>query len=281
MNGRIRQRYAMRSIDLAAGDNPKMARDYGRVHSVRRLKLRPGYRDEDPHPTFLSLKILIDGEEVLMWAGPDGPYIGLRASALLGEDSPLIPAEPPRRIALYSEGVPDPDESTITAVVSASDAHVVWSDFLECLVDSGDSDSDHTVVDLHPTRSRSIDVPDLIFDRQQYLAEVWRGIAAREWESDPWRTAQLLDDYLSPGRPWSIGEDFYPSYAEPANDDGAAFLVTLWDVMLVRRVVVSLTAAAGTPEQRARSMADQLMKTPTDQWPVVRRTDLPDQRGDG
>ena len=95
--------------------------------------------------------------------------------------------------------------------------------------------------------------------------------AAREWESDRWQTAELLDEYLNPGHPWSIGEDLYPGWVEPygQNDDG--FLVILWDENLDHGVTVDLTAGPGSPEQRARSMAGFLMATPTDRWPVTRR----------
>ena len=99
-------------------------------------------------------------------------------------------------------------ESTITAVIRVAEGHVIWSDLLECLLDSGNSES--IVLDLHPGRSTPIDVPDIIFDQDQYLAEVQRAITDREWESERWRTAQLLDEYLSPGHPWSIGEELLP-----------------------------------------------------------------------
>lgn len=127
---------------------------------------------------------------------------------LLESDAPLLPSNPPRRVALYSEGVPDSEESTIAAVIRVAEGHVIWSDLLECLLDSGNSES--IVLDLHPERSTPIDVPDIIFDQDQYLAEVQRAITDREWESERWRTAQLLDEYLSPGHPWSIGEELLP-----------------------------------------------------------------------
>jgi hypothetical protein len=49
------------------------------------------------------------------------------------------------------------------------------------------------------------------------------------------------------------------------------FLVTLLDDCERNGVVAGLTAGSGTPEERARSMADYLMATPADQWPVIRR----------
>lgn len=112
---------------------------------VRRLKLRVGYSHERPDPhffDFLSLRIMIDGRELLTSAGPRGPYIGPWPGAVLGEDSPLIPAQPPRRTLLSFRGVPEPGESTITAVTSATRRHVIWRDFRDCLAaDSDEEDS--------------------------------------------------------------------------------------------------------------------------------------------
>jgi hypothetical protein len=59
---------------------------------------------------------------------------------------------------------------------------------------------DPPVLELYPQASQPVDIPDLAFDREQYGAEVKRVAAAREWESNRWRTALLLDEYLHPGR---------------------------------------------------------------------------------
>ncbi len=106
------------------------------------------------------------------------------------------------------------------------------------------------------------------------MAEVRRASAERDWESDRWRTAELLQEYLCQAirdRPGLSDEDFYPYRSQPADDDGH-FLVTFWDELLPRHeLVVALTTDPGTPEGRARSMTDALLATPTDQWPVVHR----------
>jgi len=241
---------------------------------VRRLDLRVGHIRDHWNVDFLRLKILVDGQEVLTDAGPHRPYGGPWPPALLGSDSPLIPSDPPVRVSLYFEGSMDPDEGMITAIIRADERHVIWADFRECPADTA-VEPDKMIFELRPARSTALSMLDLVFEREQYLAEVRRAIADREWESDPWRTALLLDEYLGAAiraRLEQTAADFYPYYAEPADGDDPRFLVTLWNCEFPEQgVVVVLNAGPGTPEQRARSMTDTLMAMPSEQWPVVER----------
>jgi hypothetical protein len=239
----------------------------GRRQPVRRLELRAGYPPEVPDPDFVTLRLLVDGQETLTWAGSRGPYIGPWPPGLLEADSDLLPDDPPRRVMLYFQGTPDPAESTITAVIRVNGDHVLWSDLHESLVNTGDFEEIN--LDRQTVDSWALDIPDIMFDRQQYLAEVHRAIADREWQSDRWQTAQLLGEYLRPGG-LRESTDLFPAYAEPSDDAGDRYVVTLWDDCQRNGVVVSLTAGPGTPEQRARDMADLLLVTPASQWQVVR-----------
>jgi hypothetical protein len=261
------------------GDNATVASSDGQAAQlVRWLELRVGFVHDWQNADFLRVKILIDGEDPLTEAGPRAPYWGPSPSALLEEASPLMPADPPRRVSLYSEGTMDPGEGNITAIISVAGRHVIWADFRECPADAS-LDRDEMIFDLRPARSSPLSVPDLVFDREQYLGEVRRAITEREWESDRWRTALLLDEYLGlaiRARPDLSDADFYPYYAEPADGDDAGVLVTLWnDEFPEQGVVVAVTAGPGTPEQRARAMTDALMEVPSERWPVIQRMQQP------
>jgi hypothetical protein len=155
--------------------------------------------------------------------------------------------------------------------------HVLWSDLRECPADTS-LGPDGMIFELHHAHSTVLTVPDLAFDREQYLTEVRRAITDRVWESDRWRTAVLLVEYLGhaisakPGRTYG---DFR-CFAEPAGGDDPRFLVTRWnDLVPAQGVVVALAAAPGTPEQHAQSMTDALMATPGQDWPVVERMEQP------
>jgi len=261
------------------GDNPRVVRRSRRAdQAIRRLDLTVGYPTDWPHddPEFPGVKILVDGHDLLTWAGSHGPYRGPWPPALLEDESPLLPVGRPRRVSLYSEGTMEPDEGNITAVVAAAKQHVIWSDFRECPADTA-VDASGMEFGLLPPGCSPVSVPDLVFDRDQYLAEVLRVIAERDWESDRWRTARLLDEYLGQAirdRGGLADETLYPYRAEPADTDGTGFLVTLWDQLIPRHgAVLALSTGPGTPEQRAQSMTAELMALAPDEWPVVRRMD--------
>jgi hypothetical protein len=48
------------------------------------------------------------------------------------------------------------------------------------------------------------------------------------------------------------------------------FSITVWDEDYDHGVIVDLAAGSGTPEHRARHMADFLMTTPQADWPTTR-----------
>ena len=78
----VDNRNAVRGIDVVGhGDNAMMA-SAGSGQPVRRLELRVGYPPEAPDPDFLSLRLLVDGQDILTWAGSRGPYIGPSAPAV-------------------------------------------------------------------------------------------------------------------------------------------------------------------------------------------------------
>jgi hypothetical protein len=100
--------------------------------------------------------------------------------------------------------------------------------------------------------------------------------AAREWESEQWRTAVLLDEFLVADwwtRSGGIESEWNFGYAEPAPGPTGRFLVTCWDDDKRRVIVVALTAGPGSAEDQARGMADRLLATPDTQWPISQRID--------
>lgn len=227
-----------------------------------------------PH-LYPVLAVLIDGDELLAAAGSG--YIASPPAVLLDADQPLLPADPPRRVVLYTDSCGDPAAGSLAAVISASGGLVVWSDFAH-FMDMDDApviNEEHDgLLSRHP-----VGVPDLVFDAAQYTGEIRRASAAREWESDRWRTALLAEQYLSPDRRWNLaGSGWDLGWIEPAGEDGTHFSVTCWDENLDHGIVLTLTIRAGTPEHQATNIADHLLSTPAEQWPVTRRIRLGEPR---
>lgn len=231
----------------------------------QRLDLRLGVPDIAGRPTaYPVLKILIDGTEKL--AGRDRQYTGWHPADILGPGSPLLPTEPARRVALYVNAAGGPATGCLAAYVKDFGDQVTWADFR--LFEG---------VYHAPTISPNPDGGDWrigivppVFDAAQYRAEVQRVSTERAWKAEPWQTALLLDQYLSadPGAlcPWNLG------WAEPHGEATGMFSVTLWDDHCDRGLVVDLVAGSGTPERRARQMADSLLTIPSHQWPRTRPT---------
>jgi hypothetical protein len=174
-----------------------------------------------------------------------------------------LPAEPARRVALYIDGCGDPGFGCIAPVISTSNGLVIWNDFRNVM-----NIDEAPILELYPAQSTSLSVPEQIFDARQYSGEVMRISAAREWEAPPWRTALLLDDYLS-ADPWSLGQ-WQLGWVEPVQSEADAYSVTCWDENVETGIITIIKPRPGTPEQRAREMADFLIATPTNRWPRAR-----------
>jgi hypothetical protein len=233
---------------------------------INRLELRLGVPDIAGRPVaYPVLKILIDGSEKL--AGRNQQYTGWHPADILGPDSPLFPAEPARRVALYVDATGGPAAGCLAAYVKTFGKHVAWADFRRF-------DGVYHAPTIQPNpnggdwRIGGIGIVPPVFDAAQYQAEVQRASTEREWEAEPWQTALLLDEYLT-AEPDALGA-WKLGWAEPAGEGTGKFSVTLWDDHHDHGLVVDLAASPGTPGQRARQMADILMTTPPHQWPRTR-----------
>ncbi len=130
------------------------------------------------------LKILVDSSEKL--AGRGHQYTGWHPADILGPDSPLLPAEPARRVALYVDAAGGSVAGCLAAYVKAFGDHVAWADFrrfegvyhapaIQPKPDGGDW-------------RIGIGIVPPVFDAAQYRAEVHRASTERAWEAEPWQT---------------------------------------------------------------------------------------------
>jgi len=231
---------------------------------IQRLGLRLGVADIAGRPVaYPVLKILVDGSEKL--AGRGHQYTGWHPADILGPDSPLLPTEPARRVALYVDAAGGAAAGCLAAYVKAFGDQVAWADFrrFEGVYHAPAIQSNPDGGDWR------IGPAPLVFDAAQYRAEVQRASTERAWEAEPWQTALLLDQYLS-ADPGALGGTWNLGWAEPHGEATGMFSVTLWDDHYDHGLIVDLAADSDTPEKRARQMADFLMTTPQDRWPRTR-----------
>jgi hypothetical protein len=241
------------------------------VRPIRRLEIRMavpdiGYGpDEEICPV---ARLLIDGVDLLATADRWG-YRPWPAELMLTDKFPLLPTVPPRRVILYGQW---PDPAGLVPQVSVDGDAVVWGDFHRVTEVMSDPLDFSKVDSWSPA-----EVPDLAFDARQYTDEVRRATAAREWESDPWKTALLLRDLLRgdpklpfPGDELTPGDNWTVGFAEPDREHPQQYRVTYWTEDQRGVATVRLTATPGGPEQQARTMYEYLLATPIDRWPLTR-----------
>lgn len=139
------------------------------------------------------VSILVDGADPFRTVAPD--WLGFDPAAVLGWDSPLLPTHLGRRVAVKRCSCGEAGCGVIApAIVASPDGRrVSWVDFRNFVGVFIDPVWDG-VVD-HEGKPWSL--PDLHFDRAQYVAEVSRAMADLSWETPRRRCARLVRERLT------------------------------------------------------------------------------------
>lgn len=148
----------------------------------------------DDRPDWPSVTIRVDGDEP--FAAVASGWRGFDPAQMLCSGSPLMPTDGDRRVAVYRCSCGEAGCGVIAPLVVASPdgKRISWVDF-----------RDYTGVFIGPVGPESADLegrpwnlPDLHFDRDQYVAEVTRACADRSWETSRRRTARVVSEILLP-----------------------------------------------------------------------------------
>lgn len=228
------------------------------------LSLR--FQINDDRPDWPVVNVLVDGRDPFAAAAPG--WRGFDPADILGPDSPLLPVDPGRRVAVYCCSCGEPGCGVIAPVIVASPdgRRVSWVDFRDYtgvfdgpVTDSDDDDDD----------GRPWDLPGLHFDRQQYVAEVMRASRDRSWESGRRATARLLYERLSP-LGLILPPDLTLAWAVPAWNQEGVTLLFEYQVHApsfeARQQMLRLTSTLSDPDQAAQDMAQRLLSTPPGRW---------------
>ena len=227
---------------------------------VRRLDLRFGQLFDQPNLPLVC--ILVDGEERLADTGRTGRYTGFEPRELL-ETGALLPAVPPRRVAVYRCECGEPGCGCVAYVISRDGDRILWSDardyvgvFHAPLLDA------ETMSDGKP-----LDIEDFVFDADQYFDEIDRAMSDRSWDTPALVTARRLWDRLDAARQGFVDRGYYPGWVVPWWEDDREFRVEFLGPS--GQIVVGLATTASTPETRADEMAAALIESDPDQWRVT------------
>jgi hypothetical protein len=214
-------------------------------------------------PDYPAVQILIDGREAFVDHLPH--WHGFDPDRILAQPSPLLPADPGRRIALYMCACGSSGCGSISAriVASAGGNLVSWEDFR----DVGDDLDGPTAPDAGGYDGRPLPFPDLHFAYDRYVTEIDRATADRSWETSPRVTARLVADGLR-ARDVVLHPDLRLAWTAPTSDPPAVMISFAAGDRYRhdgQRVLV-VPADTADPERGARQVLDRLGEIPPEDW---------------
>ncbi len=205
--------------------------------------------------------ILVDGAQI--FSSFDGRrYRGWHPALILDpDDAPLLPATPSRRVGLYPRASLYAAEGCVTAVILAAGDRIAWTDIRDHYGYHEPAPARDPVIG----DGQVLPIPDLAFDAAQYRAEITRATASRTWETHALATARLLRKHLREAAGRLTAQGWTPEFTEGRSEGYWVAFRDPGDTQLI----VALPAPPGTAEQQAATMADILLTTPPQHWPVV------------
>lgn len=227
------------------------------------LQLRSLVIDSPDRPV---VQILVDGRDAFADQLPG--WRGFDPADMLGDRSPLLPDDLGRRVAVCRCSCGTAGCGVIAPSIHPSpDRRLVsWTDFRDYVGVFGGP----TAPDGDPAGGRPLPIPDLHFDREQYVAEVRRASADRSWETPRRVTARLVADGLR-ARGVVLPPDLELRWVEPAWD-GDGVTISFEGGGSGRHPfaqrLFTVTSRRTQPEQAARDVLGQLMAAPPDEWPA-------------
>lgn len=244
--------------------SPRAARSGLSVLSLR-------FQIIDDRPDWPVVSILVDGQDPFAAAKPG--WRGFDPQEILGPDSPMLPADLGRRVAVYCCSCGEPGCGAVAPVIVASPdkRRVSWVDFREYTgvfagpVSNCMSTGGGTVDDDGGTPAG---LPDVHFGRQQYVEEIQRASRDRSWETSRRTTARLLYERLSP-LGLVLPPDLTLAWVAPAwHADGVAlaFEHTTSGQPGIRQQMLWLTCTFNDPYQAAADIAQRLLSMPPGEW---------------
>ena len=220
--------------------------------------------------------ILIDGEDRLSHAGRTD-WVGFDPSEVFASKEVLLPGVVPCRVAVYQCSCGEPGCGSLAPVIESDGENLVrWTDFQDFTgVFDGprlisDPEDEDPFSDGHP-----LAVDDLVFNRQQYEAEIVRAAADMSWESDGRATARLLGNLVRKQEAprmkaanvalvgvtfdWSSnGDPTWTMQLRPVSSPEAS--------QSFRQMLMTLPVVDGSPERQAQSLFEMLQSIPESNW---------------
>lgn len=224
-----------------------------------------GFEVRDDRPDWPVVTIRVDGDDP--FAPVASGWMGFDPAEMLGSSSPLLPEDGDRRVAVYrcSCGESGCGVMAPRIVASPDGKRISWVDF-----------RDYVGVFIGPLEPESADhegrpwdLPDLHFDRDEYVAEVTRASRDRSWETRRRRTARLVSEHLTP-MGLVAPPDLRLTRVTPAfGQDGVSLnfvRVTRDPDFRVERQLLRLSSDDSDPGRAAEDIVAQLLAVAPGDW---------------
>ena len=230
-----------------------------------RSVLTLGFEVLDGRPDWPDLSIRVNGKNPFEQVAKG--WRGFDPAKILGPASPLIPNDAGNRVAVYRCSCGEAGCGVIAPVIVASPDHkrISWVDF-----------RDYVGVFVGPVapgaaeyEGKPWNLPDIHFDREQYLAEVRRATNDRSWETPRRQQARLLEERLRPDL--ALSPTLTLRWVSPAwREEGVvlSFEHTTRDGDEWRhsQQLLLLNSPEADPVRAADDMAQQLLSTAAEDW---------------
>lgn len=204
---------------------------------------------KEAHVDWPNTTILIEGKDVF---GLDGK-IGFDPDDLFSPSEPLVPTDPPRRVAVYRCSCGEPGCGCVAPVIVRVGEEIHWRDFRDFTGVYAQPDSDPA-----PEGGTPLPIPTLRFDAVAYEAEVERASRDRSWESNKRVVARLLRRILEHHETMITSRTHQLQWVAP-RDQGWDVSFRLTDPRGPHQLVKTLTERSGDPAAVADELASELL----------------------
>lgn len=219
----------------------------------------------DARPDWPVVTVLVDGTDLV--GRLCGSWRGFGPETVLGDDSPLLPVDLGRRVAVCccSCGYAGCGAIAPLVIPSPDRRRVSWIEFREFGASAFDGPLRATDAD----DGAPCDLDDVHFDRAQYVAEVQRASRDLSWETPRRRTARLLRERLEP-EALVLPPGLTLTLVVPAPSGTGVGMLFQQPVQVpqheVRHLWLDLDSAHDDPVRACEDLARQLLCTDRRDW---------------
>lgn len=195
-------------------------------------------------------------------------WLGFDPAEMLGASAPLLPSGDRRHVALHRCccGVAGCGVIAARILRSSDGRRISWTDFRNYI---GVFDHPLSDADYDPTVGRAWPLAGLVFDADDYEAEVRRLAVDTSWETPRRRAARRVEEHLRAGQILGGAPELALQWVAPAWKS-AGVEISFWrtrEAGRVEEVLLYLLSSDEDPEAAAVEIVERLAAVAPRDWP--------------